>query len=251
MTISPRGSQHWRIHSTTHNDVLVTEARSGNTLPPFGVAKRSIASCAFFCGLREWLYHAEQRLSTKSDLAQELVQKQRFEPAAASELRGLFAAPARTHPQRLYPTAVICCLSTCRAALQAIKGLTSLSNWSFILIGAGVLTGLGALALDVAWRQHTGWKPELHADSNVVVIQCKSLNEGLAPDFAEQLLSWVNGDNLLTLLRERLKASGFFGARFRECAGRVLLLLNKQRFNQRFATVDEPAGKRKETHEQN
>ena len=48
-----------------------------------------------------------------------------------------------------------------------------------------------------------------------------------------RLLMLVNPDNLRTLLRRSLEQSGFFGARFRECAGRSLLL-TRQRFNQRL-----------------
>ena len=49
----------------------------------------------------------------------------------------------------------------------------------------------------------------------------------------EALLSWVTSDNLDELLRQSLEGSGFFGARFRECAARALLL-TRQRFNQRL-----------------
>ena len=97
-------------------------------------------------------------------------------------------------------------------AQQATKGPDQPQQLVIHTHWGGRINRPWALALDVAWRQHTGCKPELHADNNVVVIQCKSLNEGLAPDFAEQLLGWVNGDNLLTLLRERLEASGFWCA---------------------------------------
>ena len=50
---------------------------------------------------------------------------------------------------------------------------------------------------------------------------------------AEELLGWVTPENLDGLLRRSLERSGFFGARFRECAGRSLLL-TKRRFNQRL-----------------
>ena len=226
------GTQHWRIHSITHNDVLVTEARSGNTLPPFWRSETFNRSVHFSAQICEFLYHAEQRLSTKSDLAQELVQKQRFEPAAASELVD-YLQRQREHTHSALPNRSNLLFEHVQSGPAGYQGPDQPQQLVIHTHWGGRINRPWALALDVAWRQHTGCKPELHADNNVVVIQCKSLNEGLAPDFAEQLLSWVNGDNLLTLLRERLEASGFFGARFRECAGRALLL-NKQRFNQRL-----------------
>ena len=80
------GTQHWRIHSITHNDVLVTEARSGTTLPPFWRSETFNRSVHFSAQICDFLYHAEQRLGSQSDLARELVQKQQFEEAAAAEL---------------------------------------------------------------------------------------------------------------------------------------------------------------------
>ncbi len=46
-------------------------------------------------------------------------------------------------------------------------------------------------------------------------------------------MTLVSPENLAQLLRVSLEGSGFFGARFRECAGRALLL-TKARFNQRL-----------------
>jgi len=40
----------------------------------------------------------------------------------------------------------------------------------------------------------------------------------------DEILSLVTGTNLHDLLKNKLEGSGFFGARFRECAGRALLL---------------------------
>ena len=49
----------------------------------------------------------------------------------------------------------------------------------------------------------------------------------------EDVISLVRPDNFRNLLRHSLEQSGFFGARFRECAGRALLL-TRARFNQRL-----------------
>ena len=91
----------------------------------------------------------------------------------------------------------------------------------------GQLNRPWALALEAAWRTRYDTEPEIHADNNAVVVQLKQ------PVDPTDLLSLVTPDNLETLLRESLEGSGYFGARFRECAGRALLL-TKQRFNQRL-----------------
>ena len=49
----------------------------------------------------------------------------------------------------------------------------------------------------------------------------------------EEILSLVPSTQLEVLLRERLESSGFFGARFRECAGRSLVM-TKSRMNERM-----------------
>ena len=67
----------------------------------------------------------------------------------------------------------------------------------------------------------------MHADNNAIVVQLKQDLD------AESLLDMVTPGNLDALLRQSLEGSGYFGARFRECAGRALLL-TRQRFNQRL-----------------
>ena len=226
------GTQHWRIHSITHNDVLVTEARSGNTLPPFWRSETFNRSVHFSAQICEFLYHAEDRLRGKSDLRQELIEAQQFEAAAASELVD-FLQRQRQHTQAALPHREHVLFEHVQTGPAGYQGPDHPQQLVIHTYWGGKINRPWALALGVAWQAHTGCKPEMHADNNVIVVQCKSLNDGLAPDFAEQLLGWVHKDNLLTLLRQRLEASGFFGARFRECAGRALLL-NKQRFNQRL-----------------
>ena len=49
----------------------------------------------------------------------------------------------------------------------------------------------------------------------------------------EEILSLVTSSQVESLLRGRLESSGFFGARFRECAGRALVM-TKSRMNERM-----------------
>ena len=84
-----------------------------------------------------------------------------------------------------------------------------------------------ALAMEAAWRQRFDTEADIHADNYAIVAQ---VQEGVD---AAALLSLITSANLEALLRDSLEGSGFFGARFRECAGRALLL-TRQRFNQRM-----------------
>ena len=84
-----------------------------------------------------------------------------------------------------------------------------------------------AMALDAAWKARFGYRLELYVSNDSIVLQ---LPHTIA---AEELLSLVNGVRIESLLRSRLEGSGFFGARFRECAGRALLL-PRSKFNERM-----------------
>ncbi|MBT4494431.1 MAG: hypothetical protein HOC70_14410, partial [Gammaproteobacteria bacterium] len=83
-----------------------------------------------------------------------------------------------------------------------------------------------AMALEAAWEQKFGELPEVFVANESIVVQ---LPHALA---AEEILSMVPAHRLESLLRLRLEGSGFFSARFRENAGRSLLL-SKGRFNER------------------
>ncbi|MFA6110826.1 MAG: DEAD/DEAH box helicase, partial [Candidatus Latescibacterota bacterium] len=75
-----------------------------------------------------------------------------------------------------------------------------------------------ALALGAAWAERYGHAPEIHANNDGVSL---ILSQELPVD---DLLSLVSAADAERLLRRSLETSSFFGARFRECAGRALLL---------------------------
>jgi len=75
-----------------------------------------------------------------------------------------------------------------------------------------------AMALDAAWEENYGQRLEIYTGNDCIVVQLPHDTE------ADEVLSLVTSVNVEKLLRKRLEGSGFFGARFRECAGRSLLL---------------------------
>ena len=76
-----------------------------------------------------------------------------------------------------------------------------------------------SLALSAGWEEKFGYRPQMFQDDDTILL--------LVPEevSARQILSIVTAGNVERLLRTRLEGSGFFGARFREAAGRALLLL--------------------------
>jgi ATP-dependent helicase Lhr and Lhr-like helicase len=75
-----------------------------------------------------------------------------------------------------------------------------------------------ALALGAAWEERHGYRPEMFQTDDALLLALPEESS------AEELLSLVEPGSLERLLRRRLEGSGFFGARFREAAGRALLL---------------------------
>jgi ATP-dependent Lhr-like helicase len=75
-----------------------------------------------------------------------------------------------------------------------------------------------AIALDAAWEAQYGHRLEIYAGNDCVAIQLPHEVPGV------ELLSLVTQHRLEDLIRNRLEETGFFGARFRECAGRALLI---------------------------
>jgi ATP-dependent Lhr-like helicase len=75
-----------------------------------------------------------------------------------------------------------------------------------------------AFALAQAWEDKFGYALETYPGDDQVLILVPPASD------LEEALSLVTPANLEELLRRRLEATGFFGARFREGAGRALLL---------------------------
>ena len=79
-----------------------------------------------------------------------------------------------------------------------------------------------AIAFAAAWRKEFGSPIDTFADNDCIML--------VIPDFAEPISPLISGGRLLSnrnfeaLIRGSLEQSGLFGAIFRECAGRALLL---------------------------
>ncbi len=235
------GAQSWRVRKVTHNDVLVSPARRGAALAPFWRAEERSRSFHLSARIGELLETAE-RLLELDDGARQLLDKlcreHAMEPAAAERLLELLerqraetgaALPHRHHllVEHLGP-------AEGRADReQAILHL----GW-----GGRVLRPL-ALAVKAAWRAEHGWPLELEHDNDALIV---ALPPGFDPP---AVLELVRPDNLERLLAGQLEQSGFFGARFREAAGRALLLprqgyrrrtplwLNRERSKKLLASV--------------
>ena len=223
------GTQNWQIQRITHNDVLVRPAKPGGTAPPFWRSESFNRSAHYSLAITEFLEHADAALASAQGealLTAELRARRGFDRSAASELVDLLsrqrAATRSDLPHRHHLL-----LERVHAGPAGYRGPDNPRQLVIHTFWGGQLNRPWALALEGALAGLAERRPEIHADNNAIVLQ----DHGeLAP---AAVLGLVTPDNLRALLRDSLEHSGFFGARFRECAARSLLL-TRQRFKQRL-----------------
>ena len=222
------GTQNWQILRITHNEVLVRAAAAGSTSLPFWRAESFNRSFHFSNRIAEYLERAEQAFATHTEEAIEtaLTGAAGFDNLAAEELIG-FLKRQRESTGAPLPHRHHLLLELVRTGPGGYRGPDAPRQLVIHTFWGGAVNRPWALALEAAWRHRFDGVADVHADNNAIVVQLK---RDLDP---EDLLYMVTPDNLDALLRQSLEGSAYFGARFRECAGRALLL-TRQRFNQRL-----------------
>ena len=221
------GTQNWQIQRITHNDVLVKPARPKATAPPFWRAEGFNRSAYFSQRIAEFLREANDMLARRDEAALETeLSELGFEGIAAEELIDFLKRQREAtgadlpHADHLFVEHV----------MSGPGGYTGPDRERQIIvhtIWGGRVNRPIALALEAAWQERFPYQADVFADNNAIVVQVKDEVDPAV------LLSLVTPANFEPLLRRSLEGSGFFGARFRECAGRSLLL-TKRRFNQRM-----------------
>jgi ATP-dependent Lhr-like helicase len=222
------GTQNWQVQRITHNDVLVRAAGPGAAVPPFWRSETYNRSFHFSQRILEYLELAEGELRAKRStrLTDKLTQEQGFDAPAAAELVAYLKRQREaTHAPLPHRHHVL--IELVQSGPGGYRGPNDTRQVVIHTLWGGRLNRPWALALQAAWSRKFAEQAEIHADDNAVVIQVQGDVDPTA------LITLVTPANLDTMLRETLESSGFFGARFRECAGRALLL-TRQRFNQRL-----------------
>ncbi|MDP7112479.1 MAG: ATP-dependent helicase, partial [Myxococcota bacterium] len=216
------GVQTWRVQRITHNDVLVKPARAASAMAPFWRAEDhdhgSFLSDRVACFLED----ADGRLEEPA-LRDQLIQQHQLHFTAADTLLELLkaqkAASGGTLPHRHH--LLVERISDPHGGREGISQVVLHTFW-----GGRVNRPL-AIALQAAWQERHGEQLELMHDNDCLMLR---IPDGVE---ADDLLGMVDPDNMELLLRRHLETTGFFGARFREAAGRALLL-PRQSFRQRM-----------------
>ena len=206
------GVQAWRVERVTHNDVFVRPAGTRAALAPFWRAEERERPFAFSAAIGAFLERAEAELG-EDGFSARLEREHALEPAAAAALVELLhrqraALGGRLpHRHRLVVERVVDPQGKGEAQQVVLHTL-----W-----GGRVNRPL-ALALAAAQERRDGGTLEIQHDDDCLLLS------PAGPLDVGELLHAVAAEGVEALVRSRLGATGFFGARFREAAACALLL---------------------------
>ena len=222
------GTAAWQIKQITHNDVLVRPAPPDRAAPPFWRSEFFNRSLHFSNRITQYLEHVEGRLGNNDTqgLLDDLTETDGFDDIAAAELVD-YLQRQRAHTRSELPHRHHLLVELVRTGPAGYHGPNDPQQVVLHTFWGGRLNQPWAMAIQAAWQARFDSKLEIHADNDAIVAQIEG---ELDPHV---LLTLVTPANFAALLRVSLEQSGFFGARFRECAGRALLL-TKAKFNQRL-----------------
>ncbi len=220
------GNQGWQINRITHNDVLASPAKAGTTATPFWLSEGYDRSSHYSGRIGEFLERTDALLERNDHegVAADLARRG-FDLSATDELIG-YLDRQREHTGAPLPHRRHVLVEHIKTGPGGYEGpdeeqIVLHTGWG------GRVNRPYALALSAAWEREYGYTPELHIDNEAVAVQT---NGAVDP---ARVIDLVRSNDLDALLHVALERSGFFGARFRECAGRALLV-TRQRFNQRM-----------------
>lgn len=215
------GTQNWKIERITHNDVFVLPANPKAVGVPFWKAEEMNRDFHFSERIGAFLEEADARLSDPQ-FAETLSADFSLENAAAKQLIDFL---------KRQKEAVKCPLPHRHHLLieHVSSGPDGHPGNQIVLhtLWGGRVNRPFAMALEAAWEERFGQRVEIHAANDCLALVLPHDASG------DAILSLVTPANVEAHLKNRLENSGFFSARFRECAGRALML-SRGRINERM-----------------
>ncbi|MEM1432984.1 MAG: DEAD/DEAH box helicase [Pseudomonadota bacterium] len=246
------GSQSWQITRIDKNEVLVRHTEQSASLPPFWRADDLNRNPEFAERINRFLARADAALDAgeANQMTADLRERLHFDAVAAEELVD-YLDRQRTHTHAPLPHRDHLLIEHTRTAPGGYSGAGDMTQSVIHTLWGGSINRPWAIALEAAYDRDTkagadqtgagfertgprrarplsgakrnhGQRPggpvEIHVDNNCIVLQHDGTLDVLG------LLASVTTGNLLELLRARLEGSGYFGAQFRQAAGRSLLL---------------------------
>ncbi len=206
------GTQGWRIMKMDHQNVHVVPVETRIGMSPFWKAEE-----------RNRAFHISERIAAALEdwtgrlrdpgFAEDLSSRYGMEEGAARALVA-FLARQREATGADLPHRHLLLVEHTRDPSGKAEG----ANIILHTMWGGRVNRPFSLALSAAWEERWGERPEIYQGDDAILLF-------LAEDRpAAEIVTLVEAAGIERLLRRRLEGSGFFGARFRESAGRALLL---------------------------
>jgi ATP-dependent Lhr-like helicase len=213
------GNQSWRIARIGDQDVEVHPWEGPVNSFPFWRAEKPYRDFHFAEKVAAFLERWQERIGGP-EFEAELRERSGMSDPAIRELAG-FLARQKAAAGGLLPHRHHLLVEHSAGPVRGPAGLRRI--FLHTLWGGRVNEPL-AMALAASLEERFGLRPEVFADNHclLLLVPEEILADGEVD--AAALLSSLTPSSLERLLRRRLEASGFFGARFRENAGRALLL---------------------------
>lgn len=211
------GAQVWKIISITDQAVTVEPSGEPPHIIPFWSAEDQDRAWFLAEKIGSFLEEADRALSQDpAGWRDGLIRGEGFSPEAADMLVSTLVRQKEACgalPQRW------------RAVIEKVEQREPAADTGTVAAQYVVHTFWGArinrpwaYALAQAWEDKYGYALETYPGDNQVLVL-------IPPETGiDEVLALVTPDNLEGLLRRRVEATGYFGARFREGAGRSLLL---------------------------
>lgn len=206
------GAQVWQIKQITHNSVDVAPARNPQQIIPFWRAEELDRDFHFSERIALFLEECNDSL-TRDDLPDLLAARYGMDRAAAETLGGYLRrqreAAGAELPHRHHLLV---------EHFHDPQGGAEAQQVIIHTLWGNSVNRPFTFALAAAWEKEFGYPLQAFYDNDAVALL-------LPRDFQmRHLFTLVTPENLESLLRVSLERTGFFGARFRENAGRALLL---------------------------
>lgn len=214
------GTQHWQVRKITHNDVLVSPGKSSGLEPPFW--KSEPISRNFHYSQRIGQFLEDANLAVEDPGFKQTLRRDYLADDNVADTIVDFLSRQKSHTHRDLPHRHHLLIEKIASGPHGAAGTQIVLHTCW---GAMVNRPL-AMALEAAFEDRYGEMPEVHTANESIVIQLPRKVTAI------DLLELVPASDIEDLLRTRLEGSGFFGSRFRENAGRALLL-SKGKFNER------------------
>ncbi len=208
------GTQTWRIQRITHNDIEVVPAQTRPGIIPFWKAESRNRDFHLSEKIADFLELADSNIKQKDDAFQKMLQGSYFmdEPAAIdliSFLRRQKEVTGTDLPHRHH------------LLVEHFEDPLNRADSKQVILHTlwgGKINRPFAMALSAAWEIKYRYPIEVFPDDDCILVILPHAFD------SNVLLDLVHAGNAESLLRTRLEKTGFFGARFRENAGRALLL---------------------------